>query len=167
MQEKKEYFVQIYDTYSTQIFRFVYLKTDNTQLAEDITSETFMRLWRSIQNGKKIKNEKALLYTIARGIVVDHYRSKKYTNETSLFATQMDENAFEENDLVDKIYVKEQISQIFAQLNRIKKEYKEVLLLRFVDDLEYSEIAGVIHKKESTVRVLLHRAIGALKKQYE
>src|SRR5438132_13233623 len=84
MQNKKEYFEALYETYVKQIIRFIYLRTNNTQIAEDITSESFLRIWKTIDRGKIIDNERALLYVIARGIIIDYYRSKKHRSEVKL-----------------------------------------------------------------------------------
>ena len=56
-----------------------------------------------------------------------------------------------------------EIFKINAKLTKLKKEYQEIILLRFIEDLDYAEIAKVLGKKESGVRVLLYRAIQALK----
>lgn len=161
MRDKKAYFEEVYDTYVKQIFRFVYLRVNNTQTAEDITSETFLRFWRKIEQEKYIDNERALLYLIARGIIIDYYRSKKKT-EVKLEEVA-DEKQFTNDEIIEKIYLNEKITKVYKQLAAIKKEYREIILLRFVEDLEYPEIAQVLGKKETAIRVLLHRAIATLK----
>jgi len=162
MQDKKAYFDEVYETYVKQIFRFVFLRVNNTQTAEDITSETFLRFWRKIEQGKYIDNERALLYVIARGIIIDYYRSKKNIREVK-FEEVADDKQFTNDEIIEKIYLNEKISKIYKRLETIKKEYREIILLRFVEDLEYAEIATVLGKKEVAIRVLLHRAIATLK----
>lgn len=163
MQDKKAYFEQLYETYVKQIFRFVYLRVNNSQLAEDITSETFLKFWKKVTQGVLIDNQRALLYVIARGIIIDYYRSKKYRSEIKL-AEFPEEKQQRDEEMIEKIYIKEQTTRVYQKLTRIKKEYQEIILLRFVEDLDYAEIAAVLGKKESSVRVLLHRAVAALKK---
>jgi len=162
MQDKKAYFGEVYETYVKQIFRFVFLRVNNTQKAEDITSETFLRFWRKIEQGNYIDNERALLYVIARGIIIDYYRSKKNIREVKLEEVA-DDKQFTNDEIIEKIYLNEKISKIYKRLATIKKEYREIILLRFVEDLEYAEIASVLGKKEVAIRVLLHRAIATLK----
>jgi RNA polymerase sigma-70 factor (ECF subfamily) len=162
MQNKKAYFEELYETYVKQIFRFIYLRTNNTQIADDITSETFLRLWKIIERGKIINNERALLYIIARGIIIDYYRSKKYRNNVKLEEIP-EEKQNANDDMIEKLYLRQEAAQIYEKLTKIKKEYQEIILLRFVEDLEFAEIAVILRKKETTVRVLLHRAIKTLK----
>ncbi len=162
MQNKKAYFEELYGTYVKQIFRFVYLRTNNTQIAEDITSDTFLRCWKKIERGEIIDNERALLYVIARGIIIDYYRSKKHTQEVKLAATH-ENNRYPDVEMIEKIYANQQIAQIYKKLTKIKKEYQEIILMRYIEDLEYSEIAVVLGKKQTAIRVLLHRALTTLK----
>jgi RNA polymerase sigma-70 factor, ECF subfamily len=163
MQEKKVYFEKVYDTYVKQIFRFIYLRTNNTQISEDINSETFLRFWKTIERGKIINNERAFLYAIARRIIIDYYRSKKYKVEVHVEEIP-EERQYPNDEMVEKLYLDQQINQIYTQLKKIKKEYQEIIILRFVEDLEYDEIAEILGKKDTNIRVLVHRAIDKLKK---
>ena len=65
----------------------------------------------------------------------------------------------------DKFSMKQELEQVYVKLKEIKKEYQDVLLLHYVEDLKISEIAVVLNKKENTVRVLLHRALKTLKEK--
>ena len=75
MDSLNEQFGQIYDQYIDKIYRFVYLKVDGQETAQDVTSKVFIKGWESYQkSGSNIKNPGAFLYQIARNAVVDHYR---------------------------------------------------------------------------------------------
>ena len=65
----------------------------------------------------------------------------------------------------DKFSMKQELEQVYVKLKAIKKEYQDVLLLHYVEDLRISEIAVVLNKKENTVRVLLHRSLKTLKEK--
>lgn len=164
MRDKIAYFETIYDTYATQIFRFIYLRTSHAQLAEDITSETFLRLWKVITKDQKVNNVRALLYVIARGLVVDHYRSKNHGKEVAL-ETVPEQDLSDGNSILEQTQKKSEIEILRGKLSLLRKEYQEIIILRYIEDLEYPEIAGVLKKTEATVRVLLHRAIHALKEK--
>ena len=76
MSDLKETFSQIYDQWIEKIFRFVFLKVNSEEVAQDLTSETFTRCWECFKNGDKIDNPSAFLYQIARNLVVDFYRQE-------------------------------------------------------------------------------------------
>src|SRR3989338_6246804 len=76
MDSLNEQFSLIYDQYIEKIYRFVYLKVNSQEIAEDLTSKVFLNGWEAYQKEQEIKNPGAFLYRIARNIVVDHYREK-------------------------------------------------------------------------------------------
>src|SRR3989344_6691072 len=77
MSQLQQQFGKIYDKYIEKIYRFVFLKVDSQEIAEDLTSEVFTRGWESFKREKcDIKNMQAFLYQIARNLIVDHYREK-------------------------------------------------------------------------------------------
>lgn len=157
-------FEEAYRQFAQGIFRFIYFKVSDYELARDFTADTFIRFWKQLAKGKEIQNNKALLYFIAKGITIDYYRKKKNTRSVSL--EKIDERLLGVIDTdEDKFSTREELEQVYIKLKEIKKEYQDVLLLRYVEDLRISEIAGVLNKRENTIRVLLHRALKTLKKK--
>lgn len=159
-----ESYAKLYDTYVEQIYRFVYFKVSSREEAEDLTSDVFLKAWHYVQEGRDIKNFKALLYKIARNCIIDLYR-KKSAKPESYLEDQM-EKGFEAGD--GGAWLKKETAvldseQIIKALKKLKQEYQEVITLRYVDELEVSEIAEIVGKGQVTVRVTLHRAITKLK----
>ena len=77
MTKLQEQFSQIYDRYIGKIYRFIYFKVNSSDIAQDISSETFSRGWLSFQKANgAIKKPSSLLYRIARNLVTDYYRQK-------------------------------------------------------------------------------------------
>lgn len=152
---------QIYDRYVEQIYRFIFFKIGNGPDAEDITSETFLKAWQYIKEGKPIKNLNAFLYAVARNLVVDHYRAqaKKREFEEVVF-TDIKSDA----NIAAKLDIKSGAEEILQAMKSLKDEYCEVIVLRFLNDSSISEIAGIIDKTSNNTRVLIHRALEALKK---
>lgn len=166
MEEGKQYqlFDRTYRQFAQGIFRFIYFKVSDYELAKDLTADTFVRFWKQMVNGTAIQNNKAFLYFIAKSITIDYYRKKKNTKSVSLDI--IDERLLGIIDPAEDIVsMKQELEQIFIKLKEIKKEYQDVLLLHYVEDLGISEIAVVLNKKENTVRVLLHRALKALREK--
>lgn len=159
-----ELFEDAYRQFAQGVFRFIYFKVSDYELAKDFTADTFIRFWKQLVNGKAIRNNKAFLYFIAKGITIDYYRKKKNTKNVSL--DTIDERLLGVIDRVeDKFFIKQEMEQVYIKLKEIKKEYQDVLLLHYVEDLKIAEIADVLNKKENTVRVLLHRALKSLKEK--
>lgn len=146
------------------IFRFIYFKVSEYELAQDLTEEVFIRYWKRLKEKKSIKNPKALLYFIAKGLVIDHYRTKKNNKKQSL--EEIDERLLSIPDgIADSIAKKQELEQIYATIKKLRSEYQEILFLHFVEDLSVKEIACIQKKKENAVRVFLHRAVKELKKK--
>lgn len=164
MESQKQFqlFDGAYRQFAQGIFRFIYFKVSDYELARDLTADTFIRFWKQMIKGEEIQNNKAFLYFIAKGITIDYYRKKKNTKSVSLEI--IDERLLGVMDTIeDNVSTKLELEQVYVKLKEIKKEYQDVLLLHYIEDLKISEIAVALSKKENTVRVLLHRALKALK----
>lgn len=171
---EKEAFTEVYDFYVVKIYRFVYLKIGSRETAEDLTADVFLKCWRFLKNNGEEKNNLqfgfkegklgSFLYKIARNLIVDFYRKKQFrTVEISEEAKNIIPD--HRQDLLSKIVLKQEIEELMESLKRLKDEYRDVLILRYVEDFSIKEISEVMEKPDGTVRVLLHRAIKSLKKE--
>jgi len=154
-------FGELYEIWAGKVYRFVYLKTRNVPVAEDLTSEIFLKAWQKIHTFRPIANTRfsSWLYTIARNAVVDYYRINQRV-EISL--TDLPEIADLEGE---EPY--HEISKIEAALERLPLEYEKVLRLRFVDEMPIARVAQSMKKKESNIRALTHRALKKLKEEMD
>jgi len=163
MNLRKE-FSKIYDKYIDKIYRFVFLKVSSPEVAEDLTSETFLRGWQTfrIQNSKfRIQNPPAFLYQIARNLVIDYYRQKGRAQVVSADYRIIDPRI----NLEEKANLSSDFEQVRDALANLKEDYQDVIIYRYLDELSVPEIAKVMQKSEGTVRVLLHRALAALRNE--
>lgn len=166
----KEAFIKVYDETVNDIHRFVYFKIGSKEVANDLTSMIFLKTWNHIQNNnlEDSKTLRALIYKIARNTIIDHYRE----NGNKITASLDDEdNKIEVVD--DTLDPGERMDQaanmelIKNKLPLLKEEYREVIIMKFINDLSLDEIADIRGKKKGNVRVLLHRALNALKELVE
>ncbi|MCK5466232.1 RNA polymerase sigma factor, partial [Candidatus Parcubacteria bacterium] len=168
---KKEAFSEIYDFYIIRIFRFIYLKTSSKETAEDLASEVFLKYWKRIKEGMEdeslgevISNDKtkAFLYKIARNLIIDFYR-KKEVPTVEIDNDIKDKIRDQKQDILAYVSAKQEVEETMRVLSKLKDEYREIIILRHVEELSFAEIAEIIGKSSGSVRVQLHRATKALK----
>lgn len=162
--DKYQIFEQLYNSQASNILRFVYLRVSDYEIARDIMMETFFHFWKSMIKNTDIHNPKALLYVIARGLIIDYYRNKKNKKVVSIDKVN-EELLSSDVDLTEKLRISEEIEYVHRTIKDIKREYQEVILLHYVEDLSILEIATILHKTQNAVRVTLHRALASLKKK--
>lgn len=153
----------LYDKYHERIYRFIYLKVSHREEAEDLAHQVFLKAWQNIDSYEhKGFPFSSWLYQIARNQVIDHYRGKKdiinieYIEEIEFFYNDSDETL--------KLDDKDNIEAIKKAVLKLPEDQQDIVIMRFVEDIQPKEIALIIDKPESTVRVLQHRAIKNLKK---
>ncbi|MCX6792743.1 MAG: RNA polymerase sigma factor [Candidatus Falkowbacteria bacterium] len=159
----KQAFIEAYDLYIDQIQRFVYFKLGNKDEAEDITSMVFLKCWNYVYEGnlESYDTLKPLLYKIARNTIIDHYRQTKNQDTVSLEAAE--ETVDEKQNVHDKVVTDIDFKSLVQEkLPLLKDEYRDIIILRFINELSVSEIAKVLGKTSGNVRVLAHRALQSL-----
>ncbi|HAZ16419.1 MAG: hypothetical protein A3H59_00285 [Candidatus Jacksonbacteria bacterium RIFCSPLOWO2_02_FULL_43_9] len=156
-------FAHVYDTNVDAIYRFVFYKVSHKAEAEDITSEVFLKTWMYIKEGNQVQNMKALLFRIARNLVIDYYRANK--NKADVGYEDLADVLISDTTNADEQLYQKQIQEFLKKgLKELKDEYRDVLLLRYVEGLSLSEIAQVMDRTNGACRILLHRATASLKK---
>lgn len=161
----REAFTKAYDENVSDIYRFVYYKVGSDEEAKDITSTVFLKTWNHIQNKtlEDAKTLRALFYKVARSTIIDYYRSSASTKPVSLDSEDLNIDIPVEVDEEGRLDIKSDIELIHTKLALLKAEYKEIIVMRFINELEIDEIADITGKSKGNIRVLSHRALGALK----
>lgn len=154
-------FGQLYDRYVDTVFRFIYFRVNDRALAEDFTSETFLRALRRIgtisYQGRDIG---AWFVTIARNIVLDHLKSARHRLEmTTADTIEGKEHAESTEAAVLESLQSERLMQAVQQLG---DEQRECVMLRFVHGLSVNETAQVMGKNDGAIKALQHRAVRKL-----
>jgi RNA polymerase sigma-70 factor, ECF subfamily len=157
---------QLIEQYQYRLFRYLLYLTSSRERAEDFFQETWIRvLERGHQYDGKYKFE-AWLFRIARNLVIDWQRAKKMQSLDAL--TDPEEGAPMEFAALNPsplnlVLTAEEKTGIHASLDRIPTVYREVLVLRFQEELGLEEIAGVLAAPLSTVKSRLYRGLEALR----
>lgn len=141
-------FIQIYDEYFDDVYRYVYFKIGNKWDADDIVSEIFRKAYEKRSSFKEIENPKAWLLMIARNTVIDFYRKKK----NILIGDEM-EFYFNPLPFEDPFRESEEMECLKKSLNYLSKEDLEITNLRYFADLKFKEIADILDKTEQSLRV--------------
>jgi RNA polymerase sigma-70 factor, ECF subfamily len=158
---------QLIEQYQYRLFRYLVHLTGSRERAEDFFQETWMRvLERGHQYDGKHKFE-AWLFTIARNLVIDWQRSKKMQSLDALLEPEegaaREFAATNEPSPLHQVLAEEVKSGMQESLARVPAVYREVLLLRFQEEMQLEEIAGVLAAPISTVKSRLYRGLAALK----
>ena len=169
MKDIQSTFEAIYKKESDVIFRFCLLRVSNREQALDIVQETFLRIWKQMQEDKGILNEKALLFTIARHLIIDWYRKKK---SFSLDAMAFNGNEEREGgfDVLDEstTIVNQELGAegryLIDQINSLESTYREPIYLRYVEDLSPGEIGKILGISANAASVRINRGLVELRK---
>jgi RNA polymerase sigma-70 factor (ECF subfamily) len=150
-----------YLEYSHGIYNFITYYTGRKDV-EDLVQEVFIRAIKSFDSYKGNSKPKTWLYSIARHVAIDDRRKRRFLKwipEEILQSIRSKEKTPDEI-----LNANEDIKDLYQSINKLKNNYREVLILRGIKDFSVSETAEILNWSESKVRVTLHRAISALKK---
>ncbi|HEV7899415.1 MAG TPA: ECF subfamily RNA polymerase sigma factor, BldN family [Planosporangium sp.] len=160
-----EAFGLIYDRYFDTVFRFVYFRVGNRQLAEDLTADTFLRALKRIGSftwqGRDLG---AWLVTIARNLVADHFKSGRYRLEITTGdvldaeRTESGPEGSPESAVVDHITN----VALLKSVKQLNPEQQECIVLRFLQGFSVAETAQAMGKNEGAIKALQYRAVRTL-----
>ena len=152
--------MRAYDEHADTIFRFIAMKLSDREAARDLTQETFTRAWDFVSGGGVVDQWKAFLFRTAYNLVVDTYRKKKQVSLDEM----IDEHEYEPADTSEthKVDVIE-MRRVRKAIDELDETYRDVVMLRFLEDLPPREIARILKLTENVVSVRLHRGVKLLK----
>ena len=157
-----EAFGVLYDRYCDRIYRFVYSRVRDPGNAEDLTAEVFFKALRGITTYHPSAGSfSAWIFRIARNTVIDHLRARRPTVsldpefDTSDPAPPVEDRALDRVDVAD----------VWRAVGELSSAQRAAVILRLQKDLPIAEIAITLNRSEGAVRVLLHRALGTLRKR--
>jgi len=156
----KDAFAEIIERYERPLRYFINRLLDNSELTEDIFQDTWLTVIRRIHGLREIDAFPAWLYRIARNKVYQQLRKKRNFS-------RLDENIAVEDYAEDDDFPPEDAAKVHRCLKELPLEYREVLMLRFLEQMSYQQISQVLNCKLGTVRSRIHYAKIALKKELE
>lgn len=152
-------FLRAYDQFSDAIFRHCYYRVYDREQAKDLTQETFVRTWEFIIKGTEVKNIRAFLYRVATNLVIDESRKKKAVSLNLLQESGFEPASTEHLQLPATV----DANAMIVIIGRLDETHRDVLMMRYVDNLKPKEIAAVLSVSANVVSVRLHRAMKELR----
>lgn len=165
MKNPKKRFSRLYDKYVEKIYRFVLLKVESQEVAEDLTSQVFTKAWDKFRipdnpSKNKIKNPIAYIYQIARAEIANHHRQK---SKFQIISTELGQIVDSQPNLEENQRIQAEIKDLRSSLTKLNDDYQNVIIWRYLDNFSYKKIAKIMEKPEGTIRVMVHRALKELK----
>ena len=162
---------RLIDTYQHRLLRYLLFLTGRREVAEDLFQETWMRvLLRGAQYNGKARFD-TWLFTIARNLVIDLSRKRQMASLDEMADTGEDERPFEVAidgpSPFELFATREDRAEVAEVLLKLEPSYREVLVLRFHEELSLEEISVVTQAPLSTVKSRLYRGLAALKPHME
>jgi RNA polymerase sigma-70 factor (ECF subfamily) len=155
-----EEFGVLYDAYFKKIYNYLFYRTHDKEITEDLTSATFFKAINGLNGFDERKgNFSAWLYRIARNSLYDHFRANKITSSID----EMEEVSGDSDVEVETID-RELSDKVKKLLETLSSDQREIVTMRIWDDLSYKEIATAMGKSEASCKVAFHRAMTNLKK---
>jgi len=157
----EEALVEAYDRYSPELYRYAVRLLGDELRAEECVSETFNRLLLAVKNGGGPRQYlRAYLYRIAHNWVTDQYRRRSL--ELLPLDDQIPTDAYAEplHVLAEEL----ERQQVRQALSKLTAEQRQVIVLRYLEDWELTEISQVMDKPVGAVKALQHRALNSLRR---
>ena len=155
---------ELHKTFFAKLYRYTRSRVPNDNLAEDIASETFLRLLDAVHTNKGPNSSVgAWLFGTASNLINDHFR-RKYREDEMLVERRADQDSAKTADTFKQI---EQRDLLRTALNRLTDEQKHVIALRFGSGMSVQETAQIMNKNVNAVKGLQFRALRSLRKELE
>ena len=158
-----EAFGLLYDHYQGSVYRFLFYRTRSSTLAEDLTSETFFRALRNMQNFRwQGKDFGAWLMTIARNLATDHFKAGRTRLELATEDMGLHDDATEGPESMVLAGLTNEI--LLRALTELPPEQKDCLVMRFLQGMSIAETAAVLGRSDGAVKQLQLRGVRNLAK---
>ncbi|MGL5633814.1 MAG: RNA polymerase sigma factor [Sarcina sp.] len=154
-------FDYLLDIYGDDILRFCYMKTSDVSIAEDLTQEIFIKIFRYIGKFKGDSSLKTWIYKISLNICREYYRKNKKV-------TYFGEEFNKETEVEDKFDLEEEILELMDNevianaLEKIKPAYRDIIYMFYYKEFTIKDIAKILDENENTIKTKLRRGKNAL-----
>lgn len=156
---EREEFLKAYDENADALFNHCFYRVSDREIALDITQEAFVKTWEYLSAGKDIGNLRPFLYKVMNNLIIDHYRKRKSDS-----LDVMQEDGFDvASDDAERTIAFTEGSHALRALRALGDRYRDVVVMRYIDELTPREIAEITGETENAVSVRINRSIKKLK----
>jgi RNA polymerase sigma-70 factor (ECF subfamily) len=163
-------FLKAFEEYNDALFRHASLRINDREKAIDLVHDAFTKVWSYVRDGYEIDSFRPFLYKVLNNLIIDEYRKRKESSLDSILEKDgVDEGIFDEltESTVEVLAATIDGKKAFELLATLPDQYKEVLILRFVDQLGPKEISELVEESENVVSVRIHRGLKILRQKIE
>ena len=165
----KDAFTEIVNRYLKMIYNFAYRFVGNEKPAEDITQETFLKVWKNIKKFDIEKSFKTWIFSIAKNTCIDYLRKRKdipmSTFDNDDGGNIIEDNLTDKELKADEIFIQvEDKKQLDRAMKELSVAQKEVIILKYVNEMSLSETAEIMNMPKDTVKSHHRRALIRMKK---
>jgi len=140
-------FSRLVERWWNKIFSFILFKIKNYDEAKELTQEVFLKIYLNLENFDPSFKFSTWAFKIAQNLSIDHLRKKHF-----LFSELSDQSAISSNTPLQNLLKTEKDKKIWETVDKLPQEYKEVIILRHLQELSYDEIAKILNLKLGTVK---------------
>ena len=161
MNKENRCLLRYYQQYRHKIYNYFWYRVNfNRSLAEDMTAEVFLRVVDKFDSFDKSRPFQPWLYAIARNLLLNYYRTANREVELTQAEQISQDNLVKVNNQID-------FTKVIVLVQTLPEYYQEIILLKYVDELDNQEIAQVLGKNEGAIRAQLSRALKVLKEKFD
>lgn len=158
----KEEITNWYHLYSDSIFKFIMMMINDYHQAEDLTHDTFIKAYKSHHSFQKKSQPKTWLFSIAHNNTVDYIRKQKPIKIFQEVLQTLKDSAPLPEDVLE---IRESSVELYKALSKLKSSYREVIILRKINEFSTRETSEILNWSEGKVKTTLYRAIPDLEKE--
>ncbi|MEC5422429.1 RNA polymerase sigma factor SigX [Virgibacillus sp. C22-A2] len=163
----KVMFEDLYDKYHQDLFQFIFYMVKDKPLTEDLIQEVYIKVLKSYENFKGESSEKTWLFSIARHVTIDYFRSQSRKRKRILEFfdwSEKGEHIQDSKPLPEDVAIQnEELSRIYTYLDKCTVDQKSVLILRYIQSFSIQETADILNFSVSKVKTTQHRGLKAVK----
>lgn len=163
--KSKEIIIDWYDKYSESIFKYIWSMINDYQQAEDLTHDTFIKVFNYINSGNSVDYPTTFIYRTAHNITIDYIRKHAPVKIIKDFVLR--ETKTREPPIENQVLANEQFKELYEEVLSLKQPHRQVILLRKMDGFSVKETAEILNWSEGKVKTTLFRAMKVLGKRLE
>lgn len=163
-------FLKAFEEYNDALFRHALMRISNREKAIDLVHDTYTKVWSYVREGYQIDTFRPFLYKVLNNLIIDEYRKRKESSLDAILEKEgVDEGLFDDltESSAELLAATIDGKKAFEMLEELPDQYREVILLRFVDQLGPNEISELIEESQNVISVRIHRGLKLLRQRIE